>query len=89
MLPRLAEVNYSPDEGLTLRFQARRYRILPDQTRGHLKAANKELLLAIRSFIDETIERIDRPEPKPRRRRRIQVQTGSGPAEETAPPEGN
>ena len=85
MLPRLAEVNYSPEAGLTLRFHSRRCNLLPEQTRGHLKAANKELLLALRSFIDETIERMEQPEPRPRRRRRIQVQTVSEPPEPTEP----
>ena len=42
---------------------------LPEETRGHLRAARKEQLLAARSFIDGWIERMDRPPEKPRRRR--------------------
>jgi hypothetical protein len=42
---------------------------LPDETRGHLRAARREQLLAARSFIDSWIERMDRPPTKPRRRR--------------------
>jgi hypothetical protein len=83
MSPRLAEISYSPEEGLTLRFKPRSFRLLPEPTRGHLKAANKELLLALRSSIDQAIEWIDRQGPEPRRpRRRIQVKMDSGATEE-------
>jgi hypothetical protein len=83
MFPRLTEMNYSPEEGLTLRFQPRGGRLLPEATWGHLRAANKELLLALRSIIDQTIERMDRPPPtRPRRPRRIQVRTQIEPTEQ-------
>lgn len=82
MSPRLAEISYSPDEGLTLRFNPRSFTLLPEPTRGHLKAANKEFLLALRSIIDQGIEWMDRPQPKSRRPRRIQVKVGSEPEEE-------
>ena len=82
MSPRLAEINYSSEEGLTLRFTPRSCQLLSEPTRGHLKAANKELLLALRSFLDQTIEGIDRPQPKSRRPRRVQVKVGSETAEE-------
>jgi hypothetical protein len=44
-------------------------RIFPAEARTHMRAARKEQLLAVRSFIDHWIERVDRP-PAPRRRRR-------------------
>jgi len=82
MFPRLTELNYSRKDGLTLRFQPMGCTLLPEETRGHLRAANKELLLALRSIIDHTIERMDRPQPTgPRRPRRIQVRSETEPAQ--------
>jgi hypothetical protein len=43
--------------------------LLPAEVRGHMRAARKEQLLAIRSMVDIWIERVDRkPEDRPRRR---------------------
>ncbi|MCK4354234.1 MAG: hypothetical protein KAW00_07355 [Dehalococcoidia bacterium] len=39
-----------------LRFRTPKIKIFPDPTRGHLKQARKEVLLAVRSLIDEAIE---------------------------------
>ena len=39
-----------------LRFGTPRIKISPDPTVGHLKQAKKEVLLAVRSLIDEAIE---------------------------------
>lgn len=48
--------------------------LLPGATRQHLKSANKEMLLALRSMIDGAIAAMER-EPKPRRgRTRIEVE---------------
>ncbi len=82
MMPRLSEVSYSRENGLTLRFKPNMANLVPDDTMGHLKSANKEFLLALRSVIDHTIDRIDRPEPKPRRPRKVEVKMGSSPANE-------
>jgi len=43
--------------------------LLPAEVRGHMRAARKEQLLAIRSMVDMWIERVDR-KPEERRRRR-------------------
>jgi hypothetical protein len=43
--------------------------VLPGEVRGHLRAARKEQLLAVRSLIDGWIERVDRRPDEPRRRR--------------------
>jgi hypothetical protein len=72
MEARLAEL----EEGGDGRFAARaEYAVerlmgsmLPPEARGHMRAARKEQLLAVRSFIDHWIERLDRP-PEPRKRR--------------------
>src|SRR6188472_3354251 len=43
--------------------------LLPAEVRGHMRAARKEQLLAIRSMVDIWIARVDRkPEERPRRR---------------------
>lgn len=44
--------------------------MLPAEARGHLRAARKEQLLAMRSLVDSWIERVDRKADEPRRRRR-------------------
>src|SRR4051812_6310730 len=43
--------------------------LLPAEVRGHMRAARKEQLLAVRSMVDMWIERVDR-KPEERRRRR-------------------
>jgi hypothetical protein len=43
--------------------------LLPAEVRGHMRAARKEQLLAVRSMVDIWIERVDR-KPEDRRRRR-------------------
>lgn len=77
------EVNCNRDEGLTIKLRPRRMGLLPDSTVGHLRAANKELLLALRSVIDSAIEYTEQAEAGARRPRRIQVRTGEAPAEES------
>src|SRR3954467_13358321 len=43
--------------------------LLPAEVRGHMRAARKEQLLAVRSMVDIWIERVDRnAEDRPRRR---------------------
>jgi hypothetical protein len=76
MAPRLAEISYSPDEGLTLRFRPKGMALLPEATRSHLRAANKELLLALRGVIDRAIEHTERREGETRQHRRVQVRVG-------------
>ena len=85
MAPRLADISYNPEDGLTLRFKPRSLELLPESTRTHLRAANKELLLALRGFIDQCIERTEKGEDPGRRARHIRVQVGG--AEEDQPAE--
>ncbi len=49
-------------------------RLLPSDTRGHLRAARKEQLLAVRSIIDHAIARVDRTPPERRRRESIPLE---------------
>ena len=82
MAPRLVELNYNPEEGLTLRFQPRSLSLVPEATRTHLRAAKKELLLALRGCIDGAIERTEGRETETRRPRRIEVRVGNGDEDE-------
>ena len=41
--------------------------IVPAETRGHLRAARKEQLLAFRSLLDRWIDRMDDEKPTPKR----------------------
>ncbi|MFQ6029616.1 MAG: hypothetical protein ACE5Q6_19235, partial [Dehalococcoidia bacterium] len=79
MAPRLLEIDCNRDEGLTVRVRPGTLNLLTESTRGHLRAANKELLLALRSVIDSAIEWTERQEHRDRRPRRIQVRVGDIP----------
>jgi hypothetical protein len=48
--------------------------ILPDDFRTHMRAAQREQLLAVRSLIDAAIERMDRPDESKGRRGRSRVE---------------
>lgn len=68
------EVNYNPEDGVTLRFNPQSFKFVPEPTRGHIKTANKELLLAMRSFLDKAIARMEEEDAgsaRPRKRIRI------------------
>ena len=53
---RLLEIQYKPGEEVVFRFNTQRVRLLPESTRGHLRNANKEFLLALRTVLDRSIE---------------------------------
>ncbi|MDP2727909.1 MAG: hypothetical protein Q8P59_10245 [Dehalococcoidia bacterium] len=49
--------------------------LLPIETRSHVRAAQKEMLLAARSLVDEAIRYVEETEkPKAKKRTRIEVQ---------------
>lgn len=76
------EASYDPEEGFTLQF--RPCRLMPDSTRGHLVAANKELLLALRSVLDDVIARTEERERQPRGPRKVEVKSENASAGENA-----
>jgi len=48
---------------------------VPDETRGHVRAARKEMLLALRSLIDAAIGRVEEAEKKAEKHRtKIEVE---------------
>ena len=70
-MARFIEASYDTEEGFTLRLKP--FHLMPDSTRGHLVAANKELLLALRSVLDEAIARAEERGRPPRRPRKVEV----------------
>ena len=58
----IVEWEHHPGEELVLRFKPPGCKVLPDSTREHFLAARKEILLALRSFLDSAIERMERAE---------------------------
>ena len=80
---RLLEVQYKPGEELVFRFNTQRLGILSEATRGHLRNANKEFLLALRSVIDRSIDRMEHEQEKGsargRQRQRVVVEEEESP----------
>ncbi len=69
------EVEHRPGEELVLRFKSPRFYGLSDSTKQHMLAAQKEILLALRSMLDGAIEKTERSsEAKKRKRAKIEVQ---------------
>ncbi len=69
------EVEYHPGEEVVLHFKSPKFWGLPDSTRQHLLVARKEMLLALRSMLDRTIERLEETgDTKGRRRSKIKLQ---------------
>ncbi len=71
MSNKLLEMDYKAGE-FTLRFTPGRLRLLPEETLGHLRTANKEVLIAMRSVLDSFIEKSD-PEKGESQKRRTRI----------------
>ena len=75
MAKRVFEVEYHPGEEVVLRFRAPELPFVSEATKGHVKMARKEMLLAIRSLLDRAIEHAEEAEKtKAKRRTKIEVQ---------------
>ena len=69
------EWEYHPGEEFVLRFKPPLLKILPEETKGHIKAVRKETLLALRSLIDAAIGQVEKAEKKSRTKRtKIEVE---------------
>jgi len=69
------EWEHRPEEGLILRFKPPLGKIVPTEARGHIRAARKEMLLALRSLVDAAIVREEDAEKKAgKRRTKIEVE---------------
>ena len=70
----LLEFERLPDDGFVVRVRAPRFLLVPAATRQHVRAAQKEMLLALRGLLDSAIECVEEKEKAPpRNRRRIEV----------------
>ncbi len=75
MSERIFECEQDPDGGLVLRFHSLKMPGCPGEAREHMGAAGREALLAVRSLIDWSIERLDEMDKKtPKKRTRIKVE---------------
>jgi hypothetical protein len=69
------EYEYRPGEELVLRFRSPLIDVLPAEVHEHLVAGRKELLLAMRSFVDAAISRVEeREQARTKRRTEIKVE---------------
>ena len=59
MIGGMIEWEHHPGEEFVLRFKPPSSTAMPDEARGHVRAAGKEILLALRSLIDAAIEKSD------------------------------
>lgn len=72
---KILEVEHTPGEEWVVRFKPAGLQWLPEETRTHLLGARKELLLAVRSAVDQAIQRVDEGEKrKTTRRTKIKVE---------------
>ena len=73
MAKKILEIEQQGEE-VILHFRRPSLRHLPKGTKSHLRTARKETLLAIRSLLDEAIERAEKEgEGKQRKRTKIEV----------------
>ena len=64
---------YDPDGELVLRFQKPKLTFLPDEAREHIWAAQKETLLAFRSFIDAAVDFLEKAEKTKKKKARSKI----------------
>ena len=62
MTDKILECEYHPGEEFVLRFRPPKLQMMSEPTREHLRVARKEMLLAIRSMIDQAIRRVEEAE---------------------------
>jgi hypothetical protein len=59
MMGGIIEWEHRSGEEFILRFKPPLGKIVSDEARGHIRAARKEILLAVRSLVDAAIARIE------------------------------
>ncbi len=70
MACRLVEVKYDSKEGLVIHLLSPS--LFPSEVRSHLLGAKRELLLALRGFLDAAISALEEGQP-PEKPRRVEV----------------
>ncbi len=73
MAETIFSIERGPEDELTLRIKPKTLRLISPPVKGHLMAVRKELLLAIRSVLDEAISAVDREE-KPKKKTKIDIE---------------
>ncbi len=63
------EWEHNPEEGLVLRIKPGLGALFSGETRKHVIAARKEMLMALRSIIDVAVTRMEEKEKKTEKRR--------------------
>jgi hypothetical protein len=56
----LFEVEYHPDNEVVIRIKGPSLHMLPDPAKGHLTAARREIMLALREMLDKSLEKNDK-----------------------------
>lgn len=75
MRERILELEHHPGEEIVLRLRPPKLDFLPASSRNHVRAAEKEILLAFRDLVDAAIEALERREKAARKKRTtIEVQ---------------
>ncbi len=59
MVRGIIEWEHRPGEEFVLRFKPPLSKMVSDEAKGHIRAARKEILLAIRSLVDGAIARLE------------------------------
>lgn len=69
----LFELEYHPGQEVVLRFKYPKMNLLPEATKGHLMAARKEILIALRDMLDAAVEKAPEKKEPAKRKRKIEV----------------
>ncbi len=73
MAEKIFSIERGPDDELTVRIKPKTLKLISPPVRGHLKAVRKELLLAVRSVLDEAISAVEREE-RPKKKAKIDIE---------------
>ncbi len=74
MRERIIQFEHHPGEEFVVRIRSPRMEGISDETRSHVYAARKELLLSLRSMIDRAVERIGEAEKPKEGKTKIEVE---------------
>ncbi|MFQ5860240.1 MAG: hypothetical protein ACE5IG_01660 [Dehalococcoidia bacterium] len=75
MPQRIIDVQYTPDDGLTLRFRPGVLREMSAQSRRRFRSTNRKLLVALRGWLNEAITWLEEENPR-HRARKVKVKGG-------------
>lgn len=71
----VAEAEADKEQWMDFFYKLSPLNLLPTETRGHVRAAQKEMLMAVRSLVDEAIRCVEESEkPRTKKRTKIEVQ---------------